>query len=170
MTGTRRHEREDRDSSLGVLKDRRLAFLVVGGFNTALGWALFALAQHLVGAHLGRFGYMVSLYLSYTVGVFLSYLTQRALVFRPRGHFWLDLARFSLVQIGGLALNSVLLPVIIEATSATPLVAQGFATITVAVITYLAHSRFSFRRGRTAEPSDSRRIDPARPPSTQENL
>jgi len=88
---------------LRLIKDQRVAFLLVGCFNTVLGWALFAVAQSLIGVHLGRFGYMLSLFLSYAVAIFCAFLLHRTFVFRVRGRFWLDLARFTMVNLLGLA-------------------------------------------------------------------
>jgi putative flippase GtrA len=138
---------------LNVVKDQRVAFLLVGAFNTVLGWILFAIAQHFVGDHLGRFGYMVSLYVSYGISIFCAFLLHRYLVFRVRGHFWLDLARFTLVNLAGLGLNTVLLPLVIETTAASPIVAQGFVALTVAVVSYAGHKYFSFRRAKKHEAS-----------------
>ncbi|WP_243063526.1 GtrA family protein [Humibacter sp. RRB41] len=131
---------------LKLVTDQRVAFLIVGAFNTVLGWALFTLAQQLIGVHLGRFGYMVSLYLSYAVAILCAFFLHRYFVFRVRGHFWLDLARFTVVNLAGLGLNTVLLPLVIETTGTAPVIAQGCVALAVAVISYGGHKYFSFRR------------------------
>ena len=131
---------------LKVIKDQRIAFLLVGAFNTVFGWVLFAVAQRALGQHLGPFGYMVSLYVSYAVSIFCAFLLHRYLVFRVRGHFWLDLGRFTLVNLAGLGINTVLLPLVIETTRIAPIVAQGCVALAVAVVSYAGHKYFSFRR------------------------
>jgi len=131
---------------LRIVVDQRFRYLVVGVFNTLLGWGLFAVAHYLVGDHLGRFGYMVSLYLSYAVGVVVAFLMHRRIVFRVHGRFWLDLGRFTLVNLGGLGLNTVLLPLTIELTGLNPVIAQGCVALAVAMLTYIGHKWFSFRR------------------------
>ena len=146
MTADGRVAAPARGLLLRTIKDQRVAFLLVGGFNTVLGWVLFAVAEHLVGVHLGRFGYFVSLYLSYAVGILCAFLLQRFFVFRVRGHFWLDLVRFTIVNLGGLALNTVLLPLAIEFLKLSPIVAQACVTLVVAVVSYAGHKWFSFRR------------------------
>jgi putative flippase GtrA len=78
----------------------------------------------------------------------------RRLVFRVRGHLWLDLARFETVNLGMLAANAVLLPFCVEVLGFGVLVAQGCSTVVTVVMSYLGHSLFSFRRP-AAAPSTS---------------
>ncbi|GAB3385134.1 hypothetical protein GCM10027568_01780 [Humibacter soli] len=129
-----------------IIRDQRVAFLLVGGFNTAFGYAMFVLFQWLFGDSLGRFGYLVSLVCSYAVAIFVAFLLHRYLVFRVRGHFWLDLTRFTLVNLLTLGINAVVLPLVIEVTGAPPVIAQAGVALFSAVASYVAHKYFSFRR------------------------
>ncbi|HEY0248895.1 MAG TPA: GtrA family protein [Gryllotalpicola sp.] len=129
-----------------IITDQRVAFLMVGGVNTVLGYALFVLFQIAFGNGLGRFGYMASLVSSYSVGILCAFCLHRYLVFRVRGHFWLDLGRFVVVNLGGLGINAVLLPLVIETTGARPTLAQAGVTLFTALASYFGHKFFSFRR------------------------
>jgi len=131
---------------LRVVTDQRVAFMMVGGVNTLLGIAWFALFQTLFGVHLGRYGYMVSLVCGYGASIICAFFLHRYLVFRVRGHFWLDLGRFTLVNCAGLGANAVLLPLVVETTHWHPIIAQAVVAIGVAVISYAGHKYFSFRR------------------------
>lgn len=134
---------------LRVVKDERVAFVFVGGVNALLGLGWFVAFQLLFGQHLGRFGYLLSLVCAYAVAIFCAFLLYRYLVFRVRGRFWLDLLRFTLVNCVGFGLNAVLLPAVVETTGARPIYAQAGVTLAVAVISYLGHKYFSFRRAKT---------------------
>lgn len=123
-----------------------MAFLAVGGFNAVFGYAMFIVFEWVFGGTFGRFGYLVSLVCAYAVAIFVAFLLYRYLVFRVRGHFWLDLARFTLVNLFTLGVNAVVLPVVVELTGARPIVAQAGAALFAAVVGYLAHKHFSFRR------------------------
>jgi putative flippase GtrA len=89
---------------------------------------------------------MLSLFLSYAVAIFCAFLLHRTFVFRVRGRFWLDLARFTMVNLLGFGLNALLLPVAIVTTGMAPVVAQGGVALVVAVLSYGGHKYFSFRR------------------------
>ena len=43
-----------------------------------------------------------------------AFVLHRRFVFRVRGGVWLDLARFELVNLGALAANAVVLPILVE--------------------------------------------------------
>ena len=62
------------------------------------------------------------------------------------GHFFLDLARFTLVNIVSLVVNAIVLPIVVELTHARPTYAQAGVALLSAVVSYLAHKHFSFRR------------------------
>jgi len=138
--------KERRGLLLRVVTDQRVAFAMVGGVNTLLGIAWFALFQTLLGSRLGPYGYMVSLVCGYSTSILCAFFLHRYLVFRVRGHFWLDLGRFTLVNCAGLGANAVLLPAVVETTHWHPIIAQAVVAIGVAVISYAGHKYFSFRR------------------------
>lgn len=120
--------------------------MIVGAFNTVLGYVMFVFFEKLFGARFGQFGYMVSLVCSYAVAIFVAFLLHRYLVFRVRGHFWLDLARFVVVNLLGLGINSVALPLVVELTKANPIYAQAGVALFTALASYAGHKYFSFRR------------------------
>ena len=129
-----------------IIKDQRVAFLIVGGFNTLIGTAWFIVFQLLLGDHIGRFGYMLSLLCAHVASVLTAFFLNRYLVFRVRGHLWLDLFRFWLVNLTTLGINAVLLPVVVEAFGLRPIVAQLTITAFTALLSYFGHKYFSFRR------------------------
>ena len=126
-----------------LVRDQRVAFLVVGGFNTVLGFALFVLFESLAGEWIG---YMGSLACSYAVAIVVAFTLHRRVVFRVRGHVWLDFARFVLVNLGGYLVNSALLPLFHEVLHVPVVRAQLLALVATVVLTYFAHRSFSFHR------------------------
>ncbi|MDR2723191.1 MAG: GtrA family protein [Cellulomonadaceae bacterium] len=138
---------------LRIIRDQRVRFLMVGGFNTVLGYVLFVLFNTLIGDRAGRFGYMLALVCSYAVAIFVAFLLHRTFVFKVRGHFWKDLGRFIIVNIFGFGLNALLLPTIVTLTGLHANYAQAAAAMIVAVVSYLGHKHFSFRR-KAVQPGD----------------
>ena len=128
---------------VSLLASRQFRFLLVGGVNTALGLALFVVVQSLFGSTIG---YMASLVISYAIAILCSFALQRRFVFQVRSRVMLDLGRFTLVNLTGLALNAVLLPFFVEIVKLSPVPAQIFSLAIVLVFNYFGHSLFSFRR------------------------
>jgi putative flippase GtrA len=96
------------------------------------------------------FPYLVSLYLSYAVAVSLAFVLHRRFTFRVRGNVLVDFVRFVGVYVVSLAVNSVVLPVLVELVGLHPLVAQGVALVITTLISYVGHKWFSFRRAHSS--------------------
>ncbi|MCU1543720.1 MAG: GtrA-like protein [Microbacteriaceae bacterium] len=138
--GRNRLPDDRRPPSLRVLLGREeIRFLLVGVINTVVGYGLFAL-------FLLVFGYLVSLYLSYAVAVSLAFLLHRRFTFRVKGNVLVDFVRFVGVYVVSLAVNSVVLPLLVEIAGLHPLIAQGIALVITTLISYVGHKWFSFRR------------------------
>ncbi|PPF57056.1 GtrA family protein [Clavibacter michiganensis] len=133
-----------------LLRDERVAFLLVGGFNTVFAFLLFAglaatAGRALDAAGLPVLGSLVPLAGSYAVAVLVAFALYRRLVFRVRGHVLRDLARFVSVYAVSITLNAVSLPLLV-ATGLPRLVAQASIVVAITLISYVGHRWFSFRR------------------------
>lgn len=129
--------------TLALLRDKRVRFVVVGAANTGFGFACFVAYQHLVGA---RWGYMCTLALAHVTSVLFAFATHRSFVFHVSGSLLRDLWRFESVYLAALAVNAVLLPLMVEVGGVPVIVAQAVITVLNVVLSWLGHSRFSFRR------------------------
>ena len=100
-------------------------FLVAGGFNTGLTYALYLL--------LLWFGvsYPVALSIDYAVGIPISYLLQRYWTFIPRGQLQLSFLKYVLTYIAVFAGNAALLVVIVESGILGPALGQFLALAVV---------------------------------------
>jgi putative flippase GtrA len=127
--------------------DERFRFLLVGGVNTAFGYAVFAALFLLAGRAIG---YLGSLYLSYVAAIGLAFVLHRRFTFRANntgGRVLVDFLRFSSVYVVALAINSVGLPLLVEVGHLPALAAQAIMVGVTTVISYVGHKYFSFRRG-----------------------
>ena len=129
--------------SARVLRDRRARFVLAGGLNTAFGLMCFMFFQHAVGQH---WGYMWSLGLTHVTSVLFAFCTHRWFVFQVSGGVLRDLWRFESVYLTSLAINAVLLPAAVELAHLPVLGAQTLIIINGVALSWLGHSRFSFRR------------------------
>jgi len=117
-------------------------FLLVGAWNTAFGYAVFA------GLHLAWPGlhYLAVLGISHVLGVLNAFVAYRTIVFRVRGTVLRDLLRFWGVYLVSLAVNLAALPLLVEAAGLPVLLAQAMVVFVVALISWFGHTTFSFRR------------------------
>ena len=137
---------------LRVIRDQRVAFLVVGGVNTVVGYLIFAAFLVTVGQ---RWGYLAALACAHVFSVLFAFVLYRFVVFRVRGHVMADLWRFETVYLSALAVNFVLLPGLVEIAHLPVLVAQAMIVFVTSVMSWVGHKHFSFRR-----PAPSERIRP----------
>ena len=133
---------------LTVVTDRRIAFLLVGGANTVLGGLWFVVFDALVGTLWTPLGHYIALALTYIAAILCAFVLYRTVVFRVHGHWWLDLVRFSSVYVGAFAANIFLFAVLFHLLGLPPLSAQLVNIVIVALLSYVLHGRFSFRRSR----------------------
>jgi putative flippase GtrA len=126
-----------------LVRNQRVAYLLVGGINTLVGLGIFVVVHELFG---DRVGYMGSLVISYAFAIVIAFTMHRRFVFKVTGHLLRDFARFASVHISSLAINAVLLPLLVEAVGLPPIVAQTAATGLTVVISFFAHKYFSFQR------------------------
>lgn len=138
-----------------LVRDQRIAFLIVGGMNTAIGAVWFTLFLWLFPR--GPVGYLGALLCAHIAAVLCAFVLHRKFVFRVTGHVLRDLGRFELVNLSTLGFNLAMLPVLVELFGWPPLTAQfAIAGVTV-VYSWFAHRGFSFRRSASelADPSQS---------------
>jgi len=150
---------------LRLVRDQRVAFLLVGGINTVIGFGLFILFDLTLGRIVDEragtvAGSLVTLACSHVLGVLCAFVLHRRFVFRVRGQVWKDLARFESVYLVALGINAVLLPVLVH-FGLNRIVAQGIITLGTTVLSYVGHRYFSFRRPKeTDEPTTSPEVSP----------
>ena len=118
-------------------------YLVIGGWNTVFGFAAFAALNIAFGDDVN---YMFLLTVAGVLAVLNAYIGYRTFVFKVRGHWWRDLARFSLVYVAAFIPNLVLLPLLVEVVHVPVLPAQALVTAGIVVASFFGHRSFSFRR------------------------
>ncbi|QNG20936.1 GtrA family protein [Rhodococcus triatomae] len=126
-----------------MVRNQKLAFLLVGGFNTGLGTLWFIGWQLAIGDYVD---YRVAITAAYLCNVACAFALYRYLVFEVRGHFFRDLWRFVVVNFGAFALNMVLMTLAVSVLGFPPIPAQIVITAVTAVASFFGYRDFSFRR------------------------
>jgi putative flippase GtrA len=140
-----------------LVRDQRVAFLIVGGINTVVGFSIFVACSETVGHNVDRrfgevAGTLVTVGISHVLGVLFAFVMHRRFVFRVRGHVLRDLARFESVYLTALGINAVALPVLVE-LGMDRVLAGAIITACTTLLSWCGHRHFSFRRS-AAETQD----------------
>ncbi|MFT4234128.1 MAG: GtrA family protein [Microbacterium sp.] len=133
---------------LRLIKDRRIAFLLVGGINTLIGFCWFIPITFFFEHTWPNAGWTVFAIVlcAQFVSSISGFVLYRRFVFRVTGDLWLDFGRFQLVNLGPALLNLLVVPPLKLWLGWPTLLAQLVFTIVYAVYSWFGHSRFSFRR------------------------
>lgn len=138
-----------------ALRQQSVRFVAVGLVNTVVGFVLYGLLLLLFADV--RFGYLLSLGLSWAVSITIAFFLYRRFVFVVRGNLVVDYLRFVTVYLVNIAINAVGLAALVEILSVAPLLAQLIMLIITTGLSYVGHRWFSFRRSPVLRPSDGAR-------------
>ena len=128
-----------------VMVLRRLSkFVVVGAWNTLVGYLIFVGVALLAG---DRLHHQVILAISFAISVVNAYVMQRYFVFQSRAPVWREFPRFVTVNLSALAINAILLEILVR-MSVELLLAQLIATFATTLLSFVAHQAWSFRETR----------------------
>lgn len=128
-----------------LTRDQRVRFLAVGATNTVVGYLVFSGFTLWVFADV-YLGYLLSLALSYAVGITLAFVLYRRFVFLVHGHLLRDFARFVSVYLVAIGINAPALPLLVEVAHVPPLLAQLIILVATTLLSFFGHKKFSFRR------------------------
>ncbi len=133
-----------------LIHDQRVAFLLVGGVNTVVGFGVFVACSVTVGDSVDRrfgtvAGSLVTVGIAHALSVLFAFVMHRRLVFRVRGHVLRDLMRFESVYVTSLGINAVAL-IALVALGVQRIPAQAIVFVPTLLLNYLGHRYFSFRR------------------------
>ena len=119
--------------------NQKIRFVLVGGFNTVVAYAVFALLFAVL--HLP---YLLALIIQYFITVNVSILTMRYYVFSSCGDFIKEYCKAWSVYIVMFLFNSVALSFLVEICHINELYAQAIYLTLSTIFTYLLHKYFSF--------------------------
>jgi putative flippase GtrA len=132
----------DLKSSLAaVIRSEKVRFLLVGGFNVACGYLLFAALFLLFG---DMVHYLVIGVVTHVIAVSIAYHAYHLFVFADAAGGLRSFLRFHLVNLANLGLSIAALTILVELVHLTPIVAQGISIAIIVVLSYVLHKRFSF--------------------------
>ncbi|WP_454169931.1 GtrA family protein [Microbacterium paulum] len=120
-----------------------LRYLIVGGYNTLFTLAVFWVLDRLWGAALGV---QPVYWISAVVGILNGFLTQRIFVWRVRGAWRRELAKFAVVNLVVAVLNSLLLFVTVTLLGLPTFPTQVAITSVLIILAFFANRHWVFAR------------------------
>lgn len=136
-----------------------LRYLVIGVWNTAFGYATFALFTHLLENVVPQ-SYMAASVLSSLINITVSFLGYKWFVFKTKGNYLREWARCVAVYGSNILFGLAILPVLVYLIRHTthwqrqaPYVAGALLTAITVLVSFFGHKHFSFK---TSAPPSSR--------------
>jgi putative flippase GtrA len=129
-----------------------IRYLLVGGFNTCFGYALFVAFNYLFRA-LGVYGSEIASLFSNVIAITVAFLGYKWFVFRTHGHYLREWIRCLSVYGSSMLFSLVMLPPLtlllrhwFGRSQTASNVAAAILTVIVVLASYFGHKHFSFRR------------------------
>jgi putative flippase GtrA len=128
----------------------KIRFLVVGAWNTAFGYIVFVLLD-LLFSHLFQkryYAYMTAMVLAQIISVINAYIFHKFVTFKSTTKntaMIVEFLRFSTTYIVTFCFNLIFLPILVELGHLTPSIAGAVLLLVTTGMSYLGHSRFSFK-------------------------
>ena len=132
-------------------------YIVVGGFNTAFGYGLFALLTWSFRG-LGSYNYMYAAVLANVIAISVAFLGYKWFVFRTRGNYLIEWIRcfgvYGTSALIGLACLPILVPIlrhVLRRPEQAPYIAGAILMIVTVLFSFFGHKNFSFRQKQVEE-------------------
>ncbi|CAM2141498.1 GtrA/DPMS transmembrane domain-containing protein [Pararobbsia alpina] len=125
------------------MEDRRLRYLLVGGWNAAFAYFVSLGLYHVLSAHLHIviIGIIVNV-----ICITMSFATYKLVVFKTHGNWIKEYARCYVVYGGSAAFSIACLWLLVNGLHIPYWVAQGAVLVASVAISYVGHARFTFRK------------------------
>lgn len=126
-----------------MLKDKRVRYLLAGGWNTLFGYCVGVLFYYLLHNYLHT---LVIIVLANILNISMSFLTYKIFVFKTRGNWLSEYVRCYVVY-GNIAIVGMLLIWVMVDFFMVPFwIAQALILLITVIISYVAHARFTFKK------------------------
>lgn|SRR5574344_28892 len=120
----------------------KIRFLFVGGFNYFFAYFLFVVFLFFIGKN----HYQLNLVLSWIFSSFVSFSTQRFLVFQSHGEIIHEYLKCFTTWMLSYAVNAVVLEINVSILHLNVFLAQFIAAAVAAISTYILFKTFAFRK------------------------
>ena len=128
----------------------KIKFVLVGIWNTIFGYSVFCLLDTLFSNIFATryIAYISAMVLGQVIAIINAYISHKYITFKSRvrgREMIIEFLRFSMTYAVIFCLNLILLPVFVEILHITPKISAAILILMCTAISYLGHSRFSFK-------------------------
>jgi len=122
---------------------RFIRYLLVGGWNTLFGLAVYAGLYYWLG---NRVHYLVLAIPANILAITNAFICYKLIVFRTRGNILREYFRCYIVYGGMMLAGAAALLLLVEWLGMSPVAANCVSTVVLTFVSYLSHRNFSFKR------------------------
>ncbi|MSP33457.1 MAG: GtrA family protein [Rickettsiales bacterium] len=122
--------------------DRRIRFILVGGYNTVFSFALFCILQYYLGENLRPIWVLL---ITHIISIFNSFLSLRIFVFASKNNLLREYLKVNMVYCGYFIINAFLLFSLNDLLHLDVILAQFLSVLILTIGAYFAHKHFSFK-------------------------
>jgi len=128
----------------------KIKFVLVGIWNTIFGYSVFCLLDTLFSNIFATryIAYMSAMVLGQIIAIVNAYISHKYITFKSRvrgREMIIEFFRFSMTYAVTFCLSLILLPVFVEIFHIAPKISFAILILVCTTISYLGHSRFSFK-------------------------
>lgn len=124
----------------------KIRFLLVGGFNAAFSYVIFAIAIYLIG----REHYQICVALQWIISSVFSFVNQKIFVFCTKGHWVKEYLKCCTTWAVSYACNAIILEFIVRYISKNVYLSQLVSIFLASIVTYVLFKYFAFRHKKSA--------------------
>ena len=121
----------------------KIRFLLVGTFNAGVSYLIYAALLHFI---LGEKYYQFSLALAWIISSFVSFTTQKNLVFCGQDKIFKEYAKCCVTWFFSYLLNAFVLWILVDKLFINPYLGQIIATGICAIFNYILFKTFAFKK------------------------
>lgn len=125
------------------MDSRKIRYFIAGGWNTLFGYFVSVLLYYLLRAH---FNVVEIAVIGNVIAITMAFLIYKIFVFQTKGNWISEYLRAYVVYGGTAILGIGLLWILVDGLTLPFWIAQGLVIALTVVISYLSHSRFTFRQ------------------------
>lgn len=124
----------------------KIRFLLVGGFNAAFSYVIFAIAIYLIGIE----HYQICVALQWIISSVFSFVNQKLFVFCTKGHWVKEYLKCCTTWAVSYACNAIILEFIVRYISKNVYLSQLVSIFLASIVTYVLFKYFAFRHKKSA--------------------
>ena len=125
-----------------LMQNKKLRYLCVGGWNTLFGYTVMIFLYSVLSPH---FHIVLIALIANILAITMSFLTYKIWVFKTNGNWIIEYCKCYFIY-GGLALLNVALNwFFVDIVNLSIWISQAISIPIAVVISYLGHSRFTFK-------------------------